>query len=71
MKAHRLGALIVKESRELIRDPVTVALAVIMPLLVTPISTLELFLAKVTPTLIMGVLSIFPSLVIVRVFDVP
>ncbi|MCD1630886.1 ABC transporter permease [Marinobacter shengliensis] len=40
-------------------------------LLVTPISTLELFLAKVTPTLIMGVLSIFPSLVIVRVFDVP
>ncbi|WVM91314.1 hypothetical protein ULG90_14300 [Halopseudomonas pachastrellae] len=37
----------------------------------TPISTLELFLAKVTPTLIMGVLSIFPSLVIVRVFDVP
>ncbi|MFT6491482.1 MAG: ABC-2 type transport system permease protein [Porticoccus sp.] len=40
-------------------------------LLVTPISTLELFLAKITPTLIMGVLSIFPSLVIVRAFDVP
>ena len=33
MKAHRLGALIVKESRELIRDPVTIALAVIMPLI--------------------------------------
>ena len=33
MKAHRLGALIGKESRELIRDPVTVALAVIMPLI--------------------------------------
>jgi|TARA_R110001592_G_scaffold177818_1_gene418279 ABC-2 type transport system permease protein len=40
-------------------------------LLVTPISTLELFLAKITPALIMGVLSIFPSLVIVRAFDVP
>ena len=40
-------------------------------LLVTPISTLELFLAKITPTLIMGVLSIFPSLLIVRVFNVP
>lgn len=40
-------------------------------LLVTPISTLELFLAKITPTLIIGLLSIFPSLVIVRAFGVP
>jgi ABC-2 type transport system permease protein len=33
MKGHRLRALVVKESRELIRDPITVALAVIMPLI--------------------------------------
>jgi len=33
VKGHRLKALIVKESRELIRDPVTVTLAVIMPLI--------------------------------------
>jgi ABC-2 type transport system permease protein len=40
-------------------------------LLVTPISTLQLFLAKLTPTMIMGILSVFPSLLIVRAFDVP
>ncbi len=40
-------------------------------LLVTPISTMQLFLAKLTPTMIMGILSVFPSLLIVRAFDVP
>lgn len=38
---------------------------------VTPIRTGELLVAKTLPTLIMGVLSIFPSLLIVRWFDVP
>lgn len=38
---------------------------------VTPIRTGELFLAKTTPTLFMGVLSIFPSLLIVWWFGVP
>lgn len=38
---------------------------------VTPIRTGELFLAKTLPTLLMGLLSIFPSLLIVRGFDVP
>ena len=33
MKGHRLRALVIKESHELIRDPITVALAVIMPLI--------------------------------------
>lgn len=40
-------------------------------LLVTPISTAELFVAKTFPTLFMGVLAIFPSLLIVAIFDVP
>lgn len=40
-------------------------------LLVTPISTLQLFLAKIAPTMIMGLLAVFPSLLIVRAFDVP
>ncbi|SCZ55335.1 ABC transporter permease [Thiohalomonas denitrificans] len=38
---------------------------------VTPIRTSELFVAKTLPTLLMGLLSIFPSLLIVRGFDVP
>ncbi|MEQ9640538.1 MAG: ABC transporter permease [Alphaproteobacteria bacterium] len=38
---------------------------------VTPIGTTELFVAKTFPTLIMGLLSIFPSLLIVWWFDVP
>lgn len=40
-------------------------------LLVTPIRTGELFLAKTVPALGMGLLSVFPSLLIVRWFDVP
>jgi len=40
-------------------------------LLVTPIRTGELFLAKTVPTLIMGLLSLFPSLLIVAWFHVP
>jgi ABC-2 type transport system permease protein len=40
-------------------------------LLVTPIRTGELFLAKTVPTLIMGLLSLFPSLLIVSWFQVP
>lgn len=40
-------------------------------LLVTPIRTGELFIAKTTPTMIMGLLSVFPSLLIVAWFDVP
>jgi len=40
-------------------------------LLVTPIRTGELFLAKTVPTLLMGILSIFPSLLIVAWFEVP
>lgn len=38
---------------------------------VTPIGTAELFVAKTFPTLVMGLLSIFPSLLIVWWFDVP
>jgi len=38
---------------------------------VTPIGTAELFVAKTLPTLLMGLLSVLPSLVIARVFDVP
>lgn len=38
---------------------------------VTPIGTLELFVAKTVPTLVMGLLSIFPSLLIVWWFGVP
>lgn len=40
-------------------------------LLVTPIRTGELFFAKTVPTLIMGLLSLFPSLLIVAWFAVP
>lgn len=40
-------------------------------LLVTPIRTGELFFAKTIPTLGMGLLSLFPSLLIVAWFDVP
>ena len=38
---------------------------------VTPVTTAELFIAKTFPTLIMGLLSIFPSLLIVWWFGVP
>lgn len=38
---------------------------------VTPIGTLELFVAKTVPTLVMGLISVFPSLLIVWMFDVP
>jgi ABC-2 type transport system permease protein len=40
-------------------------------LMVTPIRTGELFLAKTAPTLAMGLLSVFPSLLIVWWFGVP
>jgi ABC-2 type transport system permease protein len=40
-------------------------------LMVTPITTLELFIAKTLPTLLTGVLALFPSLLIVYAFDVP
>ncbi len=40
-------------------------------LLVTPIRTGELFFAKTVPTLLMGLLSLFPSLLIVAWFNVP
>jgi len=40
-------------------------------LIVTPIHTVELFIAKTVPTLTMGLLSIFPSLLIVWWFGVP
>lgn len=40
-------------------------------LLVTPIRTGELFFAKTVPTLLMGTLSLFPSLLIVAWFGVP
>lgn len=40
-------------------------------LLVTPISIAELFAAKTFPTMFMGILAIFPSLLIVAMFDVP
>lgn len=40
-------------------------------LMVTPITTLELFIAKTLPTLFTGVLALFPSLLIVFAFDVP
>ncbi|WP_020682355.1 ABC transporter permease [Marinobacterium rhizophilum] len=38
---------------------------------VTPVRISELFVAKTVPTLVMGTLSVFPSLLIVRWFDVP
>jgi ABC-2 type transport system permease protein len=40
-------------------------------LLVTPIRTGELFFAKTVPTLVMGLLSLYPSLLIVTWFAVP
>jgi ABC-2 type transport system permease protein len=40
-------------------------------LMVTPIRTGELLLAKTMPTLAMGLLSVFPSLLITRAFDAP
>jgi len=40
-------------------------------LMVTPIRTGELFFAKTVPTLAMGLLSVFPSLLIVWWFEVP
>lgn len=40
-------------------------------LMVTPIRTSELFLAKTLPTLLLGLLATFPSLLIVWWFDVP
>jgi len=40
-------------------------------LMVTPIRTGELFAAKTVPTLFMGLLALFPSLLIVAWFDVP
>ncbi|MGK7345444.1 MAG: ABC transporter permease [Candidatus Nitrospinota bacterium M3_3B_026] len=38
---------------------------------VTPIGTTEIFIAKTAPTLVMGLLSVFPSLLIIWAFDVP
>lgn len=38
---------------------------------VTPISTWELLVAKTTPTVLIGLVSVFPSLLIVRGFGVP
>ncbi len=40
-------------------------------LMVTPIGTGELFLAKTLPTLLMGLLAVFPSLLIAWWFEVP
>jgi ABC-2 type transport system permease protein len=40
-------------------------------LMVTPITTGEMFLAKTLPTVAMGLASVFPSLLILRWFDVP
>jgi ABC-2 type transport system permease protein len=40
-------------------------------LMVAPFSTAELFFAKTFPTLVMGVLAIFPSLLIVAMFQIP
>ena len=34
MNARRIVALLLKETRELVRDPVTLALAVVMPLVI-------------------------------------
>lgn len=46
-------------------------LGTIEQLMVTPVHTLELFLAKTLPTLLMGLVALFPSLLIVRWFGVP
>lgn len=40
-------------------------------LMVTPITTGELFVAKTVPTLAMGLISVYPSLLIAAAFDVP
>lgn len=40
-------------------------------LMVTPVTTTELFAAKTMPALFMGLLAVFPSLLIVAWFDVP
>lgn len=40
-------------------------------LLLTPVTTAELFLAKTLPTVITGLIALLPSLLIVRWFDVP
>lgn len=40
-------------------------------LMVTPVTIVELFIAKTLPTLFIGVLAIFPSLLIVAVFGIP
>lgn len=40
-------------------------------LMVTPVTTTELFAAKTMPALFMGLMAIFPSLLIVAWFDVP
>ena len=40
-------------------------------LMVTPISVMELFIAKTLPTLVMGLLAVFPSLLVAHMFDVP
>jgi len=46
-------------------------LGTVEQLMVTPIATGELFLAKTLPTLLMGLLAVFPSLLIAWWFDVP
>jgi drug efflux transport system permease protein len=46
-------------------------LGTIEQLMVTPITTGELFLAKTLPTLLMGLLAVFPSLLIAWWFEVP
>ena len=40
-------------------------------LMLTPIRTGELFLAKTLPTLVMGLIAVFPSLLVIYWFDVP
>ena len=40
-------------------------------LMITPIRTGELFAAKTLPTLAMGILALFPSLLVINWFDVP
>ena len=40
-------------------------------LMVTPITVPELFVAKTLPTLLIGLLALFPSLLVSHVFDVP
>lgn len=40
-------------------------------LMVTPVTVMELFVAKTLPTLVMCLLAVFPSLLVAHVFDVP